>query len=442
MEVISLIGAFLLVIACGAFVAAEFALITVNRNEAKAAAEGGDRRAASVLKGMNTLSTQLSGAQLGITLTNLGIGFLAEPAVASLVVGPLVDLGLGGALARTISVAIALVLATLITMVFGELVPKNLAIAKPLLTARYVTGFQRGFSAAMKPLLIFFNGTANAILRMLRIEPQEELASARSPEELVALGDHSARVGTLSLGTADLLKRSVAFGARRGRDAMTPRSRIVTVVAETTIADMLALSGATGHSRFPVVDPSGGRVEGMAHVRRGLAVPHEARDTTPVAEVMVDAISVPDTVELDVLMDTLRGGRLQIAMLVDETGDIAGLLTLEDLVEELVGNVVDEHDPEPSFRQVDEGEWIVDATLRPDEATDMLGVVIPEGSNYDTLAGWVVLHLGRIAEVGDVLRLETHDDYVVSLTVEEMTGAAITQLRVHVADATSEERDQ
>lgn len=433
MELISIVGALLLVVACGLFVAAEFALITVNRNEVKAAVAAGDRRAVGVLKGMNTLSTQLSGAQLGITLTNLGIGFLAEPAVASLVVGPLQDIGLAEAPARTVSITIALVLATLVTMVFGELIPKNLAIAKPLFTARYVTGFQRGFSLVTKPLLYFFNGTANAILRLLKIEPQEELASARSPEELVVLAEHSARKGTLSTSAADLLRRSVAFGDRRGRDAMTPRSRMVSVHPETTVAELITLGASNGHSRFPVVDASGRKVEGLVHIRRALAVPFPERDATPVSSVMENARLAPDTVELDLLMDMLRGGGLQSAVLVDETGDIAGFLTLEDLVEELVGDVFDEHDPAPTSRQIDYAEWIVDAALRPDEASEVLGVPIPEDPDYDTLAGLVTLQLGRIAELGDEIVIDELEEGQVFLAVERMNGPAITQLRVRIA---------
>lgn len=211
MEWFSLLIAVVLILACGLFVAAEFALITVNRNEVKNAADQGDRRAAGVLKGMSTLSTQLSGAQLGITLTNLGIGFLAEPAIAALLDGPLESAGLSEAMARSISIGLALVLATILTMVFGELVPKNLAIAKPFATAKAVVGFQRGFSTVTKPLLSFFNGNANWIVRRFGIEPKEELASTRSAEELVALVGHSAREGILPSETAEMLRRTVAF---------------------------------------------------------------------------------------------------------------------------------------------------------------------------------------------------------------------------------------
>ncbi|WP_336713140.1 hemolysin family protein [Arthrobacter sp. USHLN218] len=445
MEVVSILVALLLIAACGLFVAAEFSLITVNRNTVRAAADAGDRKSVGVLKGMNTFSTQLSGAQLGITLTNLGIGFLAEPAIAELVVGPLSEAGLPGPVARSVSVTLALVLATVLTMVFGELVPKNLAIAKPLSTARAVTGFQRGFSAATKPLLLFFNGTANRIVRAVGIEPQEELASARSAEELAVLVRHSARQGVLPEETADLVQRSFAFGSRRANDAMTPRTRMVSMAPGQSVQDMLATAARTGHSRFPVMQPGSHRVEGIVHVRHGLAVSYGQRPHITVDEVMDEPTLMPDTVELDDLMDTLRTGGLQMAVLIDETGDVAGLITLEDLVEELVGEVVDEHDPDDgASERLPFGHWRLDGSLRPDEATEILGHHIPDDEAYDTLAGLVTLRLGRIAEPGDAVELvteETHEHPGASLElrVEDMDGARISKVLVTVHPGSAEE---
>ncbi|MGO2808309.1 MAG: hemolysin family protein [Glutamicibacter arilaitensis] len=406
MEWISLGIAIILILGCGLFVAAEFSLITVNRSQVKQAAEKGDRRAAGVLKGMSTLSTQLSGAQLGITLTNLGIGFLAEPAIAALVVGPLRDFGLDETLARSVSIAIALILATILTMVFGELVPKNLAIAKPFETAKAVVGFQRGFSVVTKPFLAFFNGNANWIVRRFGIEPQEELASTRSAEELVALVGHSAREGLLPSETAEMLRRTVAFGNRRAHDVMTVRSRMITVTAQETVHEVLELAARTGHSRFPLVDEGGHRVLGMVHIRALLAIPYAQRQQSAAGDSAEDAFLVPDTIELDELMDQMRNGGLQLAVLIDETGDVAGMLTLEDLVEEIVGEVRDEHDPEDSTIQVLCGNsWRLDAALRPDEANELLGCQIPEDSDYETLAGLLTVQLGKFGEVGDVVRL-------------------------------------
>ena len=448
MEWISLLLAVILILGCGLFVAAEFSLITVNRTQVKQAADAGDRRAAGVLKGMSTLSTQLSGAQLGITLTNLGIGFLAEPAIAALVVGPLQDAGLDPTLARSVSVAIALVLATILTMVFGELVPKNLAIAKPFATARAVVGFQRGFSAVTKPLLLFFNGNANWIVRRFGIEPQEELASTRSSEELVALVGHSAREGVLPSQTAELMRRTVAFGNRRGHDAMTPRSRMVSIAAEQTVQEVLALAAETGHSRFPICSDGGRRVDGLVRIRTLLAVPYELRDTIEVGDLAEEATLVPDTVELDELMDRLRRDDLQMAVLIDETGDVAGLLTLEDLVEEIVGEVRDEHDPEDGTVTVlGENSWLLDAALRPDEADELVGCRIPRNADYETLAGLVTLQLGKLGAVGDqttlvVPGLPGQPGKELGFTVIDMDGSRIATLELTAVELDEQEQER
>jgi CBS domain containing-hemolysin-like protein len=447
-EVVSILIGLMLIGACGLFVAAEFSLITVNKNVVRDAAAAGDKRSAGVLKAMNTLSTQLSGAQLGITLTNLGIGFLAEPAIAALVVGPLEQTGLAEPLARSVSIVLALVLATVLTMVFGELVPKNLAIARPLATARAVVGFQRGFSTVTGPLLVFFNGTANRIVRALGIEPQEELASARSPEELTVLVGHSARQGVLPEQTAELVQRSFAFGTRRGHDAMTPGTRMVTLAPEQSVQDLLEQAAATGHSRFPILEPGSSEVQGIAHVRRALSVPFADRGRTLVSAVMDEPTLMPDTIELDELMDTLRAGGLQMAVLMDETGDVAGLITLEDLVEELVGEVVDEHDPDQGTSQsLPDGTWLLDGALRPDEVTALLGHQVQESPEYDTLAGLLTLQLGAIARVGDRIEFTTEAAHGypaarIVLRVEEMHGARIALIHATATPVEAQEGDR
>ncbi|GAA1483847.1 hemolysin family protein [Brachybacterium fresconis] len=413
----------LLVLACGGFVAAEFSLITANRNDVEAAVDGGDKRAGGVLEGMKTLSTQLSGAQLGITVTNLGIGFLAEPAIAALIGPALVDMGLGTVAARSVSVTIALVLATGATMIFGELVPKNMAIAQPLRTAKMVVGFQRIFTKVFALPIRLFNGNANAVVRALGVEPQEELGSARSAEELSALVKRSADEGALAEETASLVQRTLAFGDRRAHDAMVPRGRMDSLDEDDTVADMLELARSTGHSRFPVLTDEN-EIAGVAHIRHGLAVPFDERSATRVDAVMGIATFVPDTVPLDDLMDTLRGGGLQMAVVVDEFGDHAGLITLEDLVEEIVGEVRDEHDDERDDTPEPDGSWDLDARMRPDEATERLGVTVPEHEDYDTLAGLVTLELGRLAEVGDEIVVDT----------DPAPGEELAQLRIEVTE--------
>lgn len=443
---ISLGVGLLLVIACGGFVAAEFSLITANRNDVEAAVKSGDKRAGGVLTGMKTLSTQLSGAQLGITVTNLGIGFLAEPAIAALIGPALVDLGLGTVAARSVSVTIALVLATAMTMIFGELVPKNLAIAQPLRTAKAVVGFQRIFTRIFALPIRLFNGNANAVVRALGVEPQEELSSARSAEELSALVKRSADEGALAEETASLVQRTLAFGDRRAHDAMVPRGRMDSLEIEDSVADLLELARTTGHSRFPVLDDEN-EIMGVAHIRHGLAIPFDERPTTRVEAVMGTATFVPDTVPLDDLMDTLRAGGLQMAVVVDEFGDHAGLITLEDLVEEIVGEVRDEHDEETDDTPEPDGSWDLDARMRPDEATERLGVTVPEHEDYDTLGGLVTMELGRLAEIGDEIVVATdptpgEDLAQLRIEVTEVDGMRIETVHVKVEPIEVDDEDE
>lgn len=436
MEWLLILIGLLLVAACGAFVAAEFAMITVDRPSLERVAAGGDKRAAGGVKALSHLSTQLSGAQVGITITNLAIGFLAEPSIAELVDGPLASLGLPDDAAKGVAVGIALVLSTVMTMVFGELVPKNIAIARPLETIRFVERFQRGFTRMVAIPIRFFNGTANVILHRFGLEPQEELASARSPQELASLVNRSAEQGTLAEGTADLLARSLAFGDRRADDVMTPRVRMQTIEPEQPVNDVYELANATGHSRFPVVPEGVDQVIGIVHVKHVVDVDPEDRERVSVEDIMVEPVVVPSSIELDNLLEVLREGRLQIAVVVDEFGGVDGVVTMEDLIEELVGDVVDEHDnADASARQEPDGTWDLSGLLRPDEVSDVVGVSLPEDEDYETLAGLLTLHLGRIPDEGDEVEfvIERFDDpdVRVTLTATDMHGLRVD--RVHLS---------
>jgi CBS domain containing-hemolysin-like protein len=357
-----------------------------------------------------------------------------------------VDAGLSEVAARSASVALALVLATGMTMIFGELVPKNMAIAQPLRTAKLVVGFQRVFTTVFGLPIRLFNGNANAVVRALGVEPQEELSSARSADELSVLVKRSADEGALAEETASLVQRTLAFGDRRAHDAMVPRGRVDSLEVDQSVAELLALARETGHSRFPVLDDEN-EIAGVAHIRHGLAVPFEERPTTRVDAVMGPATFVPDTVPLDDLMDTLRGGGLQMAVVVDEFGDHAGLITLEDLVEEIVGEVRDEHDEETDDTPEPDGSWDLDARLRPDEATERLGVTVPEHEDYDTLGGLVTMELGRLAEVGDEIVVDTdpapgEQPARLRIEVTEIDGMRIETVHVRVEAAPSEEDER
>jgi CBS domain containing-hemolysin-like protein len=432
--------ALLLVVACGAFVAAEFALVTVSRPAVEQAAESGDVAAQGVLASLRNLSTQLSAAQIGITITNLLIGFLAEPSIAKLIDGPLEALGIPSGAVSGVSIAIALVIATGVTMLFGELVPKNLAIAHPLATARAVQGFQRRFARAASWLISATNGTANALLRRLGIEPQEELASARSPEELSSLVRRSARQGTLDIDTARLVERSLAFGERRAADVLTPWGSVHEVRAEDPVSSVVEAARATGRSRFPV--GRGVEIAGIVHLRQAVAVPHDRRGSVTVAEIMGPPLLVPESLDLDTLLQQLRDGGVPLAIVVDEFGNVDGIVTLEDLIEELVGEVRDEHDArEDAVVRETDSRWLLSGLIRPDEVGHRMGIVLPEDEDYETIGGLLAARLHRLPTVGSSVEVEARDaerrPLLVTLTVVDMDGLRVNHVRLELAPGTA-----
>jgi CBS domain containing-hemolysin-like protein len=431
-----------LVLACGVFGAAEYSFVAVDRSAVERAAGDGDKQAEGVRQALRTLSTQLSGAQVGVTLTNLVIGFLAEPAIASLLEGPLTAAGLPEGAVPGIAVTLGLVLATIATMIFGELVPKKIGIAAPLPTARRTQGFIRAFTRVMTGPIKILNGSANAVVRALGVEPQEELRSARSSDELASLAGRSASEGTLDTETATLVQRSVAFGPRTAAEIMTPRVQMACVDATDPVSEVIELSSATGFSKFPVIKGTSDNVVGSVHLKQAVAVPRSERSHTLVREVMVEATVVPESLRLDPLLSLLRGEGFQMAIVSDEYGGTAGVVTLEDVVEEIVGDISDEHDRYGSrLRRRPDGAWIVSGLLRPDEVRDATGIALPEDDSYDTVAGLLVRELGRIPERGDRVLVplptvlpEDDDEEPVEehalLRVERMDGLRVDRIAV------------
>jgi CBS domain containing-hemolysin-like protein len=438
--------AILLVLACGMFVAAEFAFVTVDRGQVDRAVGDGDRVAGGVQSALRSLSTQLSGAQVGITLTNLGIGFLAQPAIAELLRDPLESVGVGSGAVGAVAVTLGLVLSTVATMLVGELVPKNVALALPMATARATQGPMRVFTGVARPLIWALNGTANAIVRRLGVEPQEELRSARSSTELASLIQRSADEGTLDADTAELMERSVEFGTRTAGEIMTPRVRTRSLEENDRASAVIALARETGHSRFPVLDDND-TVIGTVHVKNAVALPVHERTTTRVKHLMAKPIVVPDSLRLDPLLAILRGEGFQMAVVLDEYGGHAGIVTLEDVVEEIVGDISDEHDRLGSRGRLRrDGSWALSGLLRPDEVEDLTGVALPEGEDYDTVAGLVVKVLGRVPEVGDVAEIGVPDPEeeeperlrLAVLTVERMDGLRVDRLSLRLVPAAGE----
>lgn len=409
-EVLLLLVALLLCVACGAFVAAEFSLTTVERGELERAVERGDRGAASALKAVRSLTFQLSGAQLGITVTNLVIGMLSEPSIAKLIRGPVEAAGLPPAAASTLALVLGTALSTVVLMVVGELVPKNWAISSPLTVAKAVATPQRVFTALFRPFISHLNNTANRLVRRFGLEPTEELASARSPQELVALARHSAKAGALEADTAELFVRTLNLSELTAENVMTPRVQVTALELRATAEDVANATRATGLSRFPVYRGSLDTVVGVAHIKDVLAIPADRRPHTRISELLREPLLVPETLTVDRLLDRLSG-RLAMAVVIDEYGGTAGVATLEDIVEEVVGEVRDEHDPHETPDLAAAGEdadgrtlWSADGAARTDQLR-RIGLRVPDGP-YETLAGLIAAEIGRIPTVDDSVELE------------------------------------
>jgi CBS domain containing-hemolysin-like protein len=430
----------LLMLACGVFVAAEYAFVTVDRASIERDAEAGDRGAIGTRIALRSLSTQLSGAQLGITITNLIIGFLAEPALGTLIPGP-----------RAVSYALALAISTTVTMLIGELVPKNIALALPQKTASFTQLPQRAFTRAMAWPIRGLNAAANGIVRSLGVEPQEELRSARSPVELRSLVLRSAEKGAIDDETAELVARSIAFGDRTAADVRTPRVQVHFLEGRDTAADVIEAARQTGHSRFPVIGRTPDDVLGIVHVKQAVSVEPDRRRSVRLTEIADTATTVPDSLELDPLLTILRDQGMQMAVVVDEYGGTDGVVTLEDLVEEIVGDIADEHDRlSTRSRHRRDGTWSLSGLLRPDEVEEQTGIALPESEDYETIAGLINAELGRLAERDDVVTIELarpHDDdddeehppLVVRLRVERMEGRRIDRVVMTVDETAREE---
>lgn len=401
-ELILLLVGFLLIAGTFLYVASEFSFVTVDRATVNREAANGDGRAKSVLTALRSLSTQLSGAQVGITVTTLALGFVMEPSLASLLNRLLGLIGIPEGVGYSVTVPLALIIATALSMVFGELVPKNIALAEPLNTAKGVVRPMLLSTMLFRPLIWALNGTANGVLRLFGVEPQEELRSARSSTELGSLVRRSAQQGTLEEPTAGLLARSISFSDKTADDVLTPRTKVRFVKATDPATAIIDAAVQTGHARFPVTGADSDDVVGLVHLKRAVAIPPDERARVTAGQLMVDVPVIPETLPLDELLDQLRERGLQMAVVVDEYGGTAGILTLEDVVEELVGEITDEHDPVSGRMELlADGTWVLDGTLRPDEIEEFSGIALPEAGTYETVAGLLISELGRLAAKGD-----------------------------------------
>ncbi|MBD9732875.1 HlyC/CorC family transporter [Streptomyces sp. H28] len=403
---LGVLAVFVLTAGTGYFVAQEFAYVSADRLALAREAETGNRQAARALKVLERLSFMLSGAQLGITVTGLVVGFIAEPSVSALLRPVLSGMGLPDTAVSGISVVLAFVLATIVQMVLGELAPKNLAIAVPERLAKALAGSTLAYLKVVGPVVRIFDGAADRLLRRIGIEPVEELHHGATLEELGHLIGESHENGALPRDTATLLDHALEFSERTLHGVMVPRRDAVFVRGDAGAEEAVRLIAAHGHSNYPVLGDHPDDVTGVVGVRELMALPAAELAGATAAGVARSPLLLPDTLELPDAVARMREQDDEFAVVLDEHGGVAGIVTYEDIAEELVGDIADESDTVAQLAVADGDGWLVDAGRRLDEVAEATGVRLPEEDDYETVAGLIVDRLGRFPTVDDRVTVE------------------------------------
>ncbi|HAQ43270.1 MAG TPA: hypothetical protein DCQ67_04765 [Acidimicrobiaceae bacterium] len=397
--IMGLVAVFVLIALNGIFVAGEFSLVAVDAERVEVMAGEGHRRARTVKKLLSRLSFHLGGAQLGITVTSLLLGFLAEDTIGEFL-GYLPGFNLTSGPAQA---GIAIAIAAVIQMVFGELAPKNIAISRPLGTGLWLGPILRVYGVISAPVTATFNGLANRLLRLCGIEPVEELRSLRSLEDL----EHLVRASsarTIRADEARLITRTLQLSRKDAADALTPRTSMVGIEQSGTIADLVRITKDSGYSRFPVTGQDTDDIVGIVEVRDVFALPVEDRELRPLSEILRPAVIVPEHRELDGVLLDLEAAESRLAVVIDEHGGTAGLITREDILEELVGDIADEYDePVRTTSETRDGRYVVDGRTSRGDIEEMIGLRLPRGP-YETVAGFLLEQFGSVPLVGEQLQ--------------------------------------
>ncbi|MGW4748156.1 hemolysin family protein [Streptomyces sp. NPDC004290] len=431
---LGLLAVLVLTAGTGYFVAQEFAYVAADRLALAREAEAGDKRAARALTVLERLSFMLSGAQLGITVTGLVVGFLAEPSVSALLRPVLEGTGLSEGAVSAISVVLAFVLATVLQMVLGELAPKNLALAVPERLAKSLASSTLVYLKVVGPVVHVFDGAANRLLRRVGIEPVEELHHGATLEELSHLIGESHEQGELPPDTAELLDHALEFSERTMDEVMVPRADAIFVRRDATLTEAVELIARHGHSNYPVLGDHPDDIAGVLGVNELMRLPASAFDTTTAGEAARRPLLLPDTLPLPRAVAQMRERDDEFAVVLDEHGGVAGLVTYEDIAEELVGDIADETDKVVALAAPDGAGWRVDAGRRLDEIEDATGIALPEEDDYDTVAGLIIDRLGRFPTIGDRL---TVDD--VRIEVLSLDRHVPERVRIERVGSTAEE---
>ncbi|MBC9715176.1 HlyC/CorC family transporter [Streptomyces sp. TRM66268-LWL] len=439
---LGLLAVLVLTAGTGYFVAQEFAYVAADRLALAREAEAGDKRAARAVKVLEKLSFMLSGAQLGITVTGLVVGFLAEPSVSGLLKPALDGTGWSDGVVSVISVVVGFVVATVLQMVIGELAPKNLALAVPERLAKSLAASTLAYLKVVGPVVRIFDGAANRILRRIGIEPVEELHHGATLEELSHLIGESHEHGHLPEQTAELLDHALDFSERTVDEVMVPRADAVFVRKDATAAEAVECIAKHGHSNYPVLGDHPDDVAGVLGVRELMRLAADHLEHATAGELARRPLLLPDTLPLPGAVAQMRERDDEFAVVLDEHGGVAGIVTYEDIAEELVGDIADESDVVVELAVSDDTGWVVDAGRRLDEVADATGIDLPEEDDYDTVAGLIIDRLGRFPTVGDRLTVELADGSHVAIAVLRLDRHVPERVRIErlppVADTDEE----
>jgi len=432
---LQLFAALLLVALNGLFVAAEFAFVKIRTSKVEEMVREGKASAGIVKEAIEHLDGYLAVCQLGITIASLGLGALGEPAIATLIEPLLEPLGVSEGTLHVVAFVVGFGIITFLHVVFGELAAKSFAIAKPEGTSQLVAPFMKFFYYAFRPGVWLFNGTANTFVRMFGVPPASEGEEAHSEEELRLIIGQSTEQGVLKEDEEGMLRAVIQLEETRAREIMVPRPNVESLPAEMRLAELFSVVAEGNHTRYPLFeeDSADHQVVGMIHAKDVLRAAKDAGDheaAVTARDLMRDVLTIPENKSIDEILKDLRAQGLQMAVVIDEWGSFEGILTIEDIVEEIVGEIRDEFDEERIGIQEHDGGYLIDGRLPIRDVNEALGSGF-ESKDFDTIGGLILGHLGRAPEAGDEIILDVH-----VFRVNEVDGTRVASLMVR------EERSQ
>ncbi len=439
-DIIGILAIVLFVLSNGFFVAAEFALVSVRRTRVAELAARGEAGADAVQKAIDNPDRVIAATQLGITLSSLALGWIGEPALAHLL-EPVVSLFppvVQAEISHSLSIALAFIAITFMHVVVGELAPKSIALQNPERTSLIVATPTLFTERIFKPAIWALNGTGNALLRLINVQPASGHQLLHSVEELKMLVDASAEGGVVEAGESEMLHAVFDFGEMVVRQVMVPRTEVVAVEANTPLEEIIQLATQSTFTKFPVYEESLDQISGIVHVKDLLKAmqPTEDRDRTA-RSLAREPIFIPETLAVSELLKLFRAHRQHIAIVLDEFGGTAGLVTLEDLLEEIVGEVNDQFDAgPPGFQVQPDGSILIDGLTLIAEVNEHLGLALKE-PYYDTLAGYVMGRLGRIPRLNDAVEGDDVRLRVVEMDRLRVARVSLTRLEPPAAVAPS-----